>query len=90
MRGIGIGGKPFTVQGVYREIHRPRLLAFTWRPSWQEDALESLVRFDLEEKDGMTTVRLTHSGLTTMSARNQHRGWPDILAWLRAYLERHT
>jgi uncharacterized protein YndB with AHSA1/START domain len=88
MRGIGIGGKPFTVQGVYREIQRPHLLAFTWLPSWQEDALESLVRFDMEERGGVTTVRLTHSGLTTESARRQHRGWPDILAWLRAYSER--
>jgi uncharacterized protein YndB with AHSA1/START domain len=88
MRGIGIGGKPFTVQGVYREIQRPHVLAFTWLPSWQEDTLESLVRFDLEEKDGVTTVRLTHSGLTTESARTQHRGWPDILDWLRAYIER--
>ncbi len=90
MRGSGIGGRPFTVQGVYREIQRPNVLAFTWLPSWQDDALESLVRFDLEERDGTTTVRLTHSGLTTASARTQHRGWPDILAWLQAYLEQRV
>ena len=90
MRGSGIGGRPFTVQGVYREIQRPNVLAFTWLPSWQDNALESLVRFDLEERDGPTTVRLTHSGLTTESARTQHRGWPDILAWLQAYLERRV
>jgi uncharacterized protein YndB with AHSA1/START domain len=90
MSGIGVGGKPFTVRGVYREIQQPRLLAFTWLPSWQDDALESLVRFDLEEKGGMTTVRLTHSGLTTEMSRNQHQGWPDILAWLRVYLECHA
>jgi uncharacterized protein YndB with AHSA1/START domain len=88
MRGIGVGGIPFTVQGVYREIGRPHALSFTWLPSWQDDAVESLVRFDLEEKGGMTTVRLTHSGLTTETARNQHRGWRDILAWLQTYLER--
>ena len=87
MRGIGVGGRPFTIQGVYREIQRPRLLVFTWLPSWQTDALESLVRFDLEEKNGMTTVRVTHSGLTTESARLQHRGWSDILSWLRVYIE---
>ena len=87
MRGSGIGGRPFTVQGVYREIQRPTVLTFTWLPSWQDEALESLVRFDLEERDGTTTVRLTHSGLTTESARTQHRGWPNILEWLRAYLE---
>src|SRR5271170_4958870 len=74
MRGTGIGGKPFTVQGVYREIQRPNVLAFTWLPSWQDNASESLVRFDLEEADGTTTVRLTHSGLTPESARTQHRG----------------
>jgi uncharacterized protein YndB with AHSA1/START domain len=87
MRGIGMGGNPFTVQGVYREIQQPHLLAFTWLPSWQGDAPESLVRFDLEEKDGVTRVRLTHSGLTTDAARTQHRGWPGILAWLRVYME---
>ena len=87
MRGIGVGGRPFTIQGTYQEIKRPSLLAFTWLPSWQDDNLETLVRLDLEEKDGITTVRLTHSGLTTESLRTQHRGWPDILAWLRAYVE---
>lgn len=87
MRGIGFGGRPFTIQGTYREIDRPRLLVFTWLPSWQEGALESLVRFELAEKNGVTTVRVTHSGLTTESSRAQHRGWPDILAWLKSYAE---
>jgi uncharacterized protein YndB with AHSA1/START domain len=90
MSGIGMGGKPFTVRGVYREIERPRLLAFTWLPSWQQDALETLVRFDLQEQDGVTTVRLTHSGLTTETSRAQNRGWPDVLAWLQAYAEKRN
>ncbi|HEV2271495.1 MAG TPA: SRPBCC domain-containing protein [Steroidobacteraceae bacterium] len=89
MRGIGLGGRPFTVQGVYREIDRPRLLVFTWLPSWQDDPTETLVSFDLIEKDGVTTVCLTHSGLATESSRAQHRGWPDILAWLKSYSEKH-
>jgi uncharacterized protein YndB with AHSA1/START domain len=88
MSGIGMGGKPFTVYGVYQMIERPRLLAFTWLPSWQQDSLETLVRFDLDEQDGITTVRLTHSGLTTESSRAQNRGWPDVLAKLQAYVER--
>jgi uncharacterized protein YndB with AHSA1/START domain len=87
MRGIGMGGKPFTVSGVYRTVERPRVLAFTWLPSWQPDATESLVRFDLEEKDGMTRVRLTHSGLASEASRDSHRGWPQILGWLKAYVE---
>jgi uncharacterized protein YndB with AHSA1/START domain len=87
MSGTGMGGRPFTVAGAYRKIERPHLLEFTWLPSWQGDATESLVRFDLDEKDGVTTVRLTHSGLVSDRARGSHQGWPQILDWLRAYVE---
>ena len=86
MRGDA-SGKPFTLSGEYREIERPRLLVFTWLPDWYEGATESLVRWDLKEHDGVTTVRLTHSGLASESARNSHRGWPQILEWLQAYVE---
>jgi len=86
MRGIGMGGKPFSVVGEYRSIERPRLLVFTWLPDWHEGATESVVRFDLEENDGVTRLRLTHSGLTGEGAR-VHQGWPQILTWLRAYVE---
>ena len=82
-----MGGKPFTVLGAYREIERPRLLVFTWLPDWQENAPETLVRFELGEKDGVTTVRLTHSGLTSENSRASHRGWPQILAWLQSYVQ---
>ena len=88
MRGIGMGGKPFTVGGEYQQIERPRLLVFTWLPDWQEDATETIVRFDLEEKGGVTTVRLTHFGLESESSRASHKGWPQILTWLQAYVQR--
>ena len=87
MRGTGMGGRPFTVGGVYRSVERPRLLVFTWLPDWQGDATESLVRVELEEKEGVTKVRLTHSGLVSERARESHKGWPQILSWLRAYVE---
>jgi uncharacterized protein YndB with AHSA1/START domain len=87
MRGIGIGGRPFSVVGEYRNIERPRLLVFTWLSDWQGDATESLVRFDLEEVNGVTTVRLTHSGLVSEASRESHKGWPQILVWLRGYVE---
>jgi uncharacterized protein YndB with AHSA1/START domain len=86
MRGIGMGGRPFAVGGEYRTVEPPRVLAFTWCPDWQGDSTESLVRFDLDEKNGVTTVRLTHSGLTAVAARS-HKGWPQILEWLRVYVE---
>jgi uncharacterized protein YndB with AHSA1/START domain len=87
-RGIGRGGKTFNVRGEYRAIERPRLLVFTWQPDWEENAPESLVRFDLDERDGVTTVRLTHSGLAAESSRAHHQGWPQVLGWLQAYAER--
>jgi uncharacterized protein YndB with AHSA1/START domain len=87
MRGAGMGGKPFQVSGEYRQIEPPRLLVFTWLPDWQADATETIVRIDLEEKGGSTTVRLTHSGLTSESSRSSHKGWPQVLAWLQAYVE---
>lgn len=90
MRGVGVGGKPFGVGGEYRTIERPRLLVFTWLPDWQENATETLVRVDLEEKDGITMVRLTHSGLTSETARISHRGWPELLTSLQGYVEEHS
>ena len=87
MRGNGYG-RPVSVRGVYRQIERPRLLVHTWVPDWQGDTTESVVRWDLEEKDGVTRVRLTHSGLATEISRTSHRGWPNILSWLREYAER--
>jgi uncharacterized protein YndB with AHSA1/START domain len=88
MRGTGLGGKPFLVRGEYRDVEPPRLLVFTWLPDWQGDATESLVRIDLVERDGVTTVRLTHSGLSTQSARDSHGGWGQVLGGLRVHVER--
>jgi uncharacterized protein YndB with AHSA1/START domain len=87
MTGLGMGGRPFRVVGEYRAIERPRLLAFTWLPDWDDNATETLVRFELSERDGVTTVRLSHSGLASEGSRTRHQGWPQILSWLRAYVE---
>lgn len=87
MRFTGMDGNPVSVRGEYREIDPPRVLSFTWLPGWQGDTTVSLVRFELAESGGITTVRLTHSGLITEASRASHRGWPFILEWLRAYIE---
>lgn len=87
MSGIGVGGKPFSVRGEYRSIERPRLLEFTWLADWHDESIPSLVRFDLQEKGGVTTVRLTHSGLTSERSRENYKGWPGLLATLQKYAE---
>ena len=68
-------------------VEPPTTLSFTWLPACDPAATQPLVRIDLIEKDGMTAVRLTHSGLTVEGAQ-AHKGWPQILDWLRAYAER--
>lgn len=75
-----------TVSGVYQIVEPPRVLAFTWNRE-EEDHPETLVRWDLEEKDGVTTVRLTHSGLTSERLRTRNGGWPIITALLKEYVE---
>ncbi len=87
LRGTRQDGSPFVVSGEYRVVERPTLLVFTWLPDWQGDATESLVRVEFTEADGMTRLRLTHSGLTTEPSRASHRGWPQILARLQAYVD---
>jgi uncharacterized protein YndB with AHSA1/START domain len=81
-------GKTSRVTGQYREIDRPRLLTFTWVRD-EEDGVETLVRWELEERCGVTTVRLTHSGLNSESLRARNDGWPLILGLLHAYVKRH-
>ncbi|HTK28427.1 MAG TPA: SRPBCC domain-containing protein [Vicinamibacterales bacterium] len=88
MGGIGMNGGPFVVRGEYRVVDRPRVVEFTWLPDWQADAAETVVRIELEETQGVTRVRLIHSGLTD-SGRASHRGWPQVLTWLRTYAERN-
>src|SRR5580693_3259776 len=58
MRGM-TGERPFSITGEYREVDRPRALAFTWSPSWSPEAAGSLVRFELIDQSGATLVRIT-------------------------------
>jgi uncharacterized protein YndB with AHSA1/START domain len=75
-----------TVSGIYREVDPPRLLVFTWNRE-HEDWPETLVRWDLEENNSLTTVRVTHSGLTTEGLRQRNSGWPLIVSLLHAYID---
>ena len=74
------------VSGEYVTIEPPNLLSFTWIRE-QEDYPETLVKWELEEKDGVTTVRVTHSNLVTESLRMRNSGWPLIVQLLQAYIE---
>ena len=45
--GVSADGKPFSVDGEYLEVDRPRLLVYTWNPSFAHK-LKTTVRFELE------------------------------------------
>jgi uncharacterized protein YndB with AHSA1/START domain len=84
MRGTRAEGKSFTLHGEYLRIERPRLLEFTFA-DWEEQ--NSVVRFELEEKSGMTNVRLVQSGFGDIAAREKYQGWPLLLALLKTHAE---
>ena len=82
----GPGQSESVVSGEYLAIERPRLLTFTWIRE-QENLPETLVRWELDEKDGFTTVRVIHSKLVTESLRARNSGWPIIVERLQQYIE---
>ena len=86
--GTSSDGRPFAVEGVYREIDPPRVLVYTWAHDWGEnDAAQTLVRFDLTERGGSTLVKVTHSGFADSQSRDDHdRGWTVVLGWLNAFV----
>jgi uncharacterized protein YndB with AHSA1/START domain len=71
-KGVEHGGG-----GHYTEIDPPSRLAFTW--IWDDDeARETLIELELEEADGATTVRFTHSNLQDEeSVRSHEGGWSN-------------
>jgi uncharacterized protein YndB with AHSA1/START domain len=70
-------GEEYAGGGTYREIEPPTRLAFTW--IWDDDQRETLIEVDFEERDGVTTVRFTHSGLLDAEALRSHEdGWGKV------------
>jgi uncharacterized protein YndB with AHSA1/START domain len=60
--------------GRYTEVDRPTRLAFTW--TWDGDDTRQLIELEFDERDGVTTVRFTHSGLLSEEAIRSHEdGW---------------
>jgi uncharacterized protein YndB with AHSA1/START domain len=79
-REIGGGGH-------YTEIEPPTRLAFTW--TWDGEDRQTLIELEFEEAEGVTTVRMTHSGLRDAEAVSRHEhGWSNCLANLDRALAR--
>lgn len=80
-------GQERTGRGEYTVIDPPERLAFTW--TWDGgDSSKTLVEVDFTERDGATTVVLTHSGLESETSKDAHTGgWQSVLANLARELE---
>jgi uncharacterized protein YndB with AHSA1/START domain len=64
--------------GRYLELDRPSRLVFTWR-SAGTDMVDTEVTVDLAELDAGTRMVITHRGLASEQARDNHRGgWSAI------------
>lgn len=86
--GDGPDGGRFTVKGEITEIDPPRVLAYTWIASWTGDA-QTVVRWELSPTATGTRVAIRHSGLAARpELAESYSGWPRMLAWIQAFLER--
>ncbi len=84
------GVSAFECEGEILEFDPPRLLVYTWVANWHLDqALRTVVRWELTPTAHGTRVKVTHSGLASeAAAREDYRGgWPGVLASLQAFSE---
>lgn len=89
--GHNADGRPFTVRGEYRIVERPRVLSYTWDPSWAEWEREepTVVTITLEPQGDGTRLSLVHEGFAGFEKdREDHaEGWPFVLGLLREHLQ---
>jgi uncharacterized protein YndB with AHSA1/START domain len=100
--GVGVDGKKFRVEGEYLEIDPPRLLVYTWLPSFAHP-VKTVVRWELEPQSvhGLhpsgpqragtgTLLRIRQEGFAGNAAvaESHSEGWKRVIGWLVAYLEK--
>lgn len=72
-------GGPVPHTGIYKEIDRPKRLAFTWNSPFALNN-DSLVTVEFRAARGGTEIVLTHEGLPSAEMVAAHtKGWSDIL-----------
>lgn len=87
-QATGPDGNESTVRGEYITIDPPRLLEYTWQPSW-EGFMNTRVRIELDTIPNGTRLRLEHSGFTSAKACENHTaGWTRVLTWLGGHMTR--
>jgi uncharacterized protein YndB with AHSA1/START domain len=82
-------GRTHAAVGVYRDVHRPVRLVFTW--DWEEPTHrtgDTLVTVEFKDAgNGWTEVVLTHEGFSNASRMGRHeQGWTELLTLLERYV----
>ena len=100
--GVDASGKEFSVDGEYLEIDCPRLLVYTWNPSFAH-VVKTTVRCELEPRDvhGLqhrgpqrvgtgTLVKIRQEGFAgnIEMAKGHSLGWVKVLGWMQAFVEK--
>ena len=88
-KATGGDGAESTVGGEYITVEPPRVLEYTWEPSWDNFAV-SRVRIDIEPRGAGSRVKIVHTGFEgrEQMAQNHADGWGRVLGWLASYVSR--
>jgi uncharacterized protein YndB with AHSA1/START domain len=83
-------GADYWMQGVFREIEKPRRLVFTW--AWEDDdgkpGHETLITLTFEAQGERTLMTFRQEVFDSVEARDSHEGgWMECFDRLVAYVE---
>ena len=91
LQALSWAHEAFEISGQVVEFDPPRVLAYTWNPSWRAIPT-TVVRFELEPTRTGTRLHFRHSGFARDNAglETHHYGWPLVLGWLNRHLKSGT
>jgi len=88
-RGTAEKGDSFTVGGEYITVDPPRVLEYTWEPSW-DNFQKSIVRMEIEPTASGSRIHIRHTGFEGREGMTEGHadGWTRVFGWLSTYLTR--
>lgn len=80
--------EPQTVGGEYITVDPPRLLEFTWSPSWDGFAV-TRVRYEIEPTATGSRLTVIHSGFAGRPemTTSHGEGWVRVIGWLSGFVQ---
>jgi uncharacterized protein YndB with AHSA1/START domain len=84
-------GNTMIVRGEYITVDPPRILEYTWEPSWDNFDVTK-VRMEIEPTPTGSRIHLIHTGFDNREERTtgHSEGWKRVFNWLAAYIKGNT